>query len=110
MTLTQTCEACGESRAFEDATGDRSGLCAREGCRQRRAERARARGERDERAEILDARAVHPISGACRFELARQDGREYFRLLCNERGAGSLTTQKHAIATVKWWRLKGWAA
>ena len=41
MSLTQSCDACGESIAYEYATGDRSGLCWREDCRRRREERAR---------------------------------------------------------------------
>lgn len=40
MTLTQTCHACGESRAYEYAMGDRSDLCWREACQKRRAARA----------------------------------------------------------------------
>lgn len=46
MTLTQTCQHCGESRAYEDAMGDHSAYCWREDCRRSRqaqAERYRAK-------------------------------------------------------------------
>jgi hypothetical protein len=38
VTLTQSCEACGDSIAYEYAVGDRSGLCWREACRARRSQ------------------------------------------------------------------------
>lgn len=48
MTLTQTCDHGGQSRAYEDAMGDQSGRCWREACRQsRQAERARLITERE---------------------------------------------------------------
>lgn len=111
MTLAMSCDSCGQSIAYEYGTGDRSGLCWREACRRARAERARAAAERADRVDPLSVRARCPYSGKeMRFELARQDGRTYHRLLIGESGGGSLTTERHAIETVNWWKLKGWTA
>jgi len=39
-----------------------------------------------------------------RFEAVRQDRRLYYRLLINDRGAGSLTDEAHALLTIDYWR------
>jgi len=55
MTLTQTCHACGKSRAYEYAIGDRSDLCWREACKKRRETRA---------AEYHARMTIHAYTGA----------------------------------------------
>jgi hypothetical protein len=43
-----------------------------------------------------------------RFEPAIQDRRLYYRLLVNDRAAGSLTDEAHALLTIEHWRNQGW--
>ncbi len=65
MTLTQTCYHCGQSRAFEHMSGDRSGLCWREACSKSRQEQARRYREKCDAYAELERRArIYPFRKA----------------------------------------------
>ena len=61
-------------------------------------------------ADILSVTAEHPTMGRLRYERTYQYQwrKVYYRLLYGEKGTGSLTDEKHARATVQYWREKGW--